>query len=240
MIWRRSQHRHPLWFMQSAAHRSLVSEHAMRCYPCGDDPQGSAKVRRGAGRGGAGARAVAAVTPAHPAADGGPVSRRLPGRGRQPRDPHAQPRPLGARGWPFRAAYSSMPTCTPARSGLLTGLAPWNHGMLRMVRMAERYTVEKPRWRSRLLHHFHRKVPLSSAAQCARVSPVAARRIRPRESPEYRSDYRSWFWSQAPTLNPDATGIGWNDYPAKPTCCPERLHPTFWTGQTAVNFIDSL
>src|SRR3954465_6267238 len=30
----------------------------------------------------------------------------------------------------FRNAYSSTPTCTPARSALLTGLSPWHHGML--------------------------------------------------------------------------------------------------------------
>ncbi|MBI3117431.1 MAG: sulfatase-like hydrolase/transferase, partial [Candidatus Hydrogenedentes bacterium] len=30
----------------------------------------------------------------------------------------------------FRCAYSSTPTCTPARAGLLTGMSPWGHGML--------------------------------------------------------------------------------------------------------------
>src|SRR5690242_12992795 len=45
----------------------------------------------------------------------------------------------------FRCAYSSTPTCTPARSALLTGLSPWNHGMLQMIPMARRYPVEKPR-----------------------------------------------------------------------------------------------
>ena len=59
------------------------------------------------------------------------------------------------------------------------------------------------------------------------------------ESPEYRSDYRSWFWSQAPNADPDATGLGWNDYRARPYALPERLHPTAWTGQCAVNFIES-
>src|ERR1035437_8012554 len=39
---------------------------------------------------------------------------------------------MAAEGARFRCAYSSMPTCTPARSALLTGLAPWNHGMLQM------------------------------------------------------------------------------------------------------------
>src|SRR5207247_11188479 len=36
------------------------------------------------------------------------------------------------------------------------------------------------------------------------------------ESVDFRSDYRSWFWSQAPNLDPDATGLGWNDFDAKP------------------------
>jgi len=35
-------------------------------------------------------------------------------------------------------------------------------------------------------------------------------------SSDFRSDYRAWFWSQAPHLNPDATGIGFNDYPSRP------------------------
>ena len=44
----------------------------------------------------------------------------------------------------FRCAYSSTPTCTPARSAILTGLSPWHHGMLGMTNMAHRYPLEKP------------------------------------------------------------------------------------------------
>src|SRR5687768_13213988 len=44
----------------------------------------------------------------------------------------------------FTRAYSSTPTCTPARTALLTGLSPWHHGMLGMVAMANRYPLEKP------------------------------------------------------------------------------------------------
>ncbi|MCC7342449.1 MAG: sulfatase-like hydrolase/transferase, partial [Bryobacterales bacterium] len=51
---------------------------------------------------------------------------------------------IGAEGVRFRRAYSCTPTCTPARSGLLTGLAPWNHGMLHMVAMGEHYQFTKP------------------------------------------------------------------------------------------------
>lgn len=148
---------------------------------------------------------------------------------------------LAREGALFRCGYSSMPTCTPTRSALLTGLAPWNHGMLRMVRMGERYPVEKPRALGEAgyyttsigKNHYH---PQRNSHGYHQVLLDESGRI---ESPEYRSDYRSWFWSQAPTLDPDATGIGWNDYPAKPYALPERLHPTFWTGETAVRFLEA-
>ncbi len=37
---------------------------------------------------------------------------------------------LACEGVTFTSAYSSVPSCTPARSALLTGLSPWRHGML--------------------------------------------------------------------------------------------------------------
>jgi arylsulfatase A-like enzyme len=57
------------------------------------------------------------------------------------------------------------------------------------------------------------------------------------ETPGFVSDYRLWFKQQAPDLNPDATGIGWNDYRAKSYALPERLHPTTWTADRAVDFL---
>ena len=146
---------------------------------------------------------------------------------------------IAAEGVRFRCAYSSTPTCTPARSALLTGLSPWHHGMLGYGRVAERYPIETPRalreagyytmgigkmhWHpQRNVHGFH-QVLLDESGRV--------------ESPDFRSDYRSWFWSEAPNLDPDATGIGWNDYRAKAYVLPERLHPTHWMGETAVSFL---
>jgi len=140
----------------------------------------------------------------------------------------------------FRYAYSSTPTCTPARSALLTGLSPWRHGMLGYGRVAEKYPVEKPQalrdagyyttgigkmhWHPQRNPHGFHLVLLDESGRA--------------ESPDFRSDYRAWFASEVPTLNPDATGIGWNDYTAGVYALPERLHPTHWTGETAVRFLE--
>jgi arylsulfatase len=148
---------------------------------------------------------------------------------------------IAREGMRFAHAYSSTPTCTPARAGLLTGMSPWRHGMLGYTKVAARYPVEMPRmlrdagyytfgigkmhWSpQRNLHGFHGML-LDESSRA--------------ESPEFLSDYRSWFASEAPNLNPFATGIGWNDYTAKPYVLPERLHPTRWTADCATRFIDS-
>ncbi len=44
----------------------------------------------------------------------------------------------------FSCAYTSTPSCTPARTGVLTGLNPWNHGMVAYGRISSKYTYEMP------------------------------------------------------------------------------------------------
>ena len=147
---------------------------------------------------------------------------------------------LAAGGIRFRHAYSSTPTCTPARSALLTGMSPWKHGLLgygavaptlpvelpRLLRDAGYYTcgIGKMHYHSQRAAHGFQQLLLDESGR--------------EESPDFRSDYRSWFYSEAPTLNPDATGIDWNGYDAKPYALPERLHPTAWIGDTAVRFLE--
>ncbi|HUK18209.1 MAG TPA: arylsulfatase [Bryobacteraceae bacterium] len=146
---------------------------------------------------------------------------------------------LAAGGVRFRCAYSSTPTCTPARAALLTGMSPWRHGMLGYGQVAEHYSVELPQllrdagyytlgigkmhWTpQRALHGFHRTILDESGRE---------------ESPGFRSDYRSWLFSQAPDANPEPTGIDWNGYAAKPFPLAERLHPTAWIADTAIHFL---
>ena len=146
---------------------------------------------------------------------------------------------LAAEGTLFTNGYSSTPSSTPARSGLLTGLSPWHHGMLGYGRVGSRYRYEMPRMLSGLgyytfgigkmhwfpqksLHGFHGTL----VDESGRV-----------ESEDFISDYRLWFQTQAPGVNPDSTHIGWNDHGAAAYVLPERLHPTAWTGETACEMI---
>src|SRR5487761_2107331 len=139
----------------------------------------------------------------------------------------------------FQNAYSSTPTCTPARAALLTGMSPWNHGMLGYGQVAGHYPVEMPA----LLHnagyfttgigkmHWHPQRALHGFDQT--ILDESGRV----ESQDFRSDYRSWFWSEDPDGNPDATDIDWNGFDGKPYALPERVHPTAWLGETAVRFL---
>ena len=146
---------------------------------------------------------------------------------------------LAREGAYFRCAYSSTPTCTPARAALLTGLSPWNHGMLGYGRIAPQYQYQKPQalrdagYQTLAIgkNHF---TPQRNSHGYHQIVLDESGRV---ENPEFRSDYRAWFWSQAPGLNPDATGIGFNDFRARAYALPEELHPTRWTADTAINFI---
>ena len=146
---------------------------------------------------------------------------------------------LAADGTLFTNAYSSAPSSTPARAGLLTGLSPWHHGMMGYGRMGTHYQFEMPQmlrdlgfftfgigkmhwFPQKSLHGFHGTLLDESG------------RI---DTEDFISDYRLWFNTQVPGLNPDSTGIGWNEHRGGIYKLDENLHPTHWTAETAINMI---
>ena len=147
---------------------------------------------------------------------------------------------IAAEGVVFSRAYTSTPSCTPARSAILTGLSPWHHGMLGYGRVAGKYPFELPQalrdagyytFGIGKMHWYPQKKLRGYYGTLVDESGRV-------ETKGFISDYRQWFKQQAPDLNPDATGIGWNDYRTKAYVLPERLHPTTWTANRAVEFIE--
>lgn len=141
----------------------------------------------------------------------------------------------------FRSAYSTTPTCTPARAGLLTGMAPWRHGMLGYGAVAQRYPLEMPRmlreagYFTMAVGKLHYTPQRNLHGYHAALLDESGRA----ESIDFKSDYRAWFSTQAPNLDPDATGVGWNDYKGKAYVLPENLHPTQWTADVGVRFLET-
>jgi arylsulfatase A-like enzyme len=148
---------------------------------------------------------------------------------------------LASEGFAFSNAYSSTPSCTPARAALLTGMAPWNHGLLGYGKVARKYTIEMPsmlrdlgyytygigkmHWfPQRAMHGFHGTL----LDESGRV-----------ESEGFISDYRVWFKHHAPGQDPDATGLEWNEHNAKTYQLEEHLHPDHWKAEQAMSFIDN-
>ncbi len=141
----------------------------------------------------------------------------------------------------FVNGYSAVPSCTPARAGLLTGMSPWHHGMLGYGQVARKYKYEMPRMLREAgyytfgigkMHWFPQKALHGFNGTLVDESGRV-------EQDGYVSDYRDWFKLQAPGEDPDKTGIGWNEHRSGVYRLDEKLHPTYWTGTTAVELIEN-
>lgn len=152
----------------------------------------------------------------------------------------------------FLTAYSAAPTCTPARSALLTGMGPWRNGLLGYGPMASMpYAVEKGRAMAEAGHyttsigknHYnpirnaHGYHQLVCDEHCSYWFHKQDGEPKTEAAWEERCDYEAWFWSRMPDKDPHATGLSWNDYRGKAFVYPEEMHATHWTGETAVNFL---
>ena len=102
---------------------------------------------------------------------------------------------LACEGTLFTNGYSSTPSSTPARAGLLSGLSPRHHGMLGYGRVGQQYRYEMPQmlrdlgyytfgigkmhwYPQKSLHGFHGTLVDESGHV---------------ESDDFISDYRLWF-----------------------------------------------
>lgn len=145
-------------------------------------------------------------------------------------------------GYIFKNGYSSTPSSTPARASLLTGLSPWHHGLLGYsAKIAEKYPYEMPRMLSNAGYHTAAvgKMHWTPQRNMYGLDELYVDESGRVESEGFESDYRTWFRSVAPDLNPDSLGIGWNEHRAGIYPLSDTLHPTYWTAKKSIEVIDS-
>ncbi len=138
----------------------------------------------------------------------------------------------------FKQAYTATPSCVPARAALLTGLSPWHHGLLGMDGwpIPPHYPTELPR-ALKDAGYYTIGIGKMEFGPIRTTGHGFDLMIHDETADTFRTDYTSWFLSKAPNLDPLAVGLNWNAFGAKPYPFPERLHPTHWTGETAVRFL---
>ena len=148
---------------------------------------------------------------------------------------------LAAQGARYRNAFSSTPTCTPARAALLTGLSPWYHGMLGYGAIAKSYRYEMPRalrdagyYTSSIgKDHFGWNKTTNSGVAHGYDETNLYDGL-----PNEFDDYDEWVKKDYPKVDPMATGLEYNDYRGAVYALPEYLHPTAWVGRAAVSFLE--
>lgn len=149
---------------------------------------------------------------------------------------------LAKEGVLFTRAYSSVPSCLPARTSILTGMSPWKSGQIG-------YTE---------IPNYPNEGPAIFSANAYRTHAVGKNHFYPmRNKHGYQTveleegwyttfknhekcDYTQWFEKTAPGKDINATGLNYNDlrggryFPFE-----DSLHPTYWTAERAVNFLQS-
>ena len=148
---------------------------------------------------------------------------------------------LAREGALFRRAYSSTPSCLPARAALLTGMSPWGHGNLGYTAIPERFTVEMPRlfteagYRTYCVGKQHFSPPRNPHGyQTVLLCEPKYGRKEPFD------DYEKWFAAQMPGRDPYQDYRSGNDqrgginYPFD-----ERFHETRWVADQAVAFLEN-
>lgn len=147
---------------------------------------------------------------------------------------------LAERGVRFTNAYTSVPSCTPARAGILTGMDQWNHGRLTMTGSDPlEYPATLPGELAKAGYHTQAIGKMHFAPQRRlygfhhMVLDESSRR-----KGNFVSDYHTWFDEHKEGgYGYRDHSVDWNSWMARPSHLPEHLHPTYWTASEGVRFL---
>ncbi|MHB8997230.1 MAG: arylsulfatase [Armatimonadota bacterium] len=152
---------------------------------------------------------------------------------------------LAGNGTRFTAAYSAVPSCIPARATLMTGMDQWHTGVLGMGRSGSSMTTT-----------YAHTLPGELAAAGYHTQGIGKMHFNPQralygfhnilldessreQTPGFKSDYRKWFEeNKTERYGYHDHAVDWNSWMARPTHLPEHLHPTWWTAQQSIDWLD--
>ncbi len=147
---------------------------------------------------------------------------------------------LASEGALFSKAYSSLPSCLPARTSLLTGKSPWAHGVLCYAPMAPEYVSEKPSIFTKAGYRTHSVGKTHFGAPKHGYETVIREEAwRGVTKEKFECDYRKWFKENHPDKQVDTTGLHYTDHRARAFIYDDDLHPTNWTAQRGIDFLES-
>ncbi len=149
---------------------------------------------------------------------------------------------LAQRGAWFPHAYTAVPSCTPARAGVLTGMDQWNHGRLVMTGADPlEYPATLPGELAAAGYHTQGVGKMHFAPQ-RRLYGFHHLTLdeSSRRDPGFLSDYQRFFYAHkdGPYDYRDHS-VDWNSWMARPTHLPEHLHPTHWTAGEGIRFLET-
>jgi arylsulfatase A-like enzyme len=147
---------------------------------------------------------------------------------------------LAEEGVRFTNAYSAVPSCTPARAGIITGMDQWNHGRLTMngsdpleYPATLPGELAKAGYLTRGVGKMHHSPQRGLYGFHHTVLDESSRRVG-----NFISDYSLWYDQVAPVeIGYRDHSVDWNSWMARPSHLPEHLHPTHWTAMEGSRFL---
>lgn len=149
---------------------------------------------------------------------------------------------LAKEGVRFSNFYCAVPSCTPARTSLLTGLTPWHHGMLGyMNNIAQYYRLTLPQFFSEMGYDtvVSGKNHFGPPRNTQGYKTINLEEGWYTKNPKgFICDYEAWFHRMAPDKDLNASGLSYNDARGgHPFPFADELHATHWTADRAIDFL---
>ncbi|WP_224271009.1 arylsulfatase [Haloprofundus salinisoli] len=145
---------------------------------------------------------------------------------------------LVSEGAMFTRAYTPSPSCLPARRSLLTGQTPATNGAPGWVETPWEFEhtlpgeLRKAGYQTKLVGKIH-SVPIRNHVGFESMEQHEALFSHPDD------DYTRWLKRESDGRFDELShGLGRNSWDPRPSHLPEHLHPTNWTTDRALEFLD--